>query len=154
MSEKLTQSELFQMFGGEIPMEAVTLIFDSPGDMTIGELREKLKAMAEARKPKLVGEMVEIVAKSIMVAGQKREAEKLAQTHPHLTSIPTSWDDLYPENKAELLAVARSAIEGMRNPTSAMVAASVNNGDYGDPDEFHPALSTIGYQAMIDEALK
>lgn len=93
MSEKLTQSELFQMFGGEIPMEAVTLIFDGPGDMTIGECREKLKAMAEARKPKPAGEMVERVA----------EAIRATQAMPHTKE-----------------QVARAAIEAMREPTETM----------------------------------
>lgn len=56
MSErKITHGELLDLFAGEIPMEAMAFIFEeAPSDMTIAEVRARLKQMAEERNaPKL-----------------------------------------------------------------------------------------------------
>lgn len=48
---KLTQDELGKMFGDTIPIEAVNLIFvEAPDTMTMGQMREKLRAMATPHK--------------------------------------------------------------------------------------------------------
>lgn len=44
--EKLTQDELAALFGDTIPIEAVNLIWSSPPEMTVGQIREKLAQMA------------------------------------------------------------------------------------------------------------
>jgi hypothetical protein len=44
---KLTQSEFAEIFGKTIPMEAIDLVFNGPADMTIGEVRKKLRSMGK-----------------------------------------------------------------------------------------------------------
>lgn len=48
--EKLTQAEFAEIFGATIPMEAIDLLWNGPADMTIGELRQKLRSMGRAHK--------------------------------------------------------------------------------------------------------
>jgi hypothetical protein len=48
--ERITQEWLIEHFGSTMPIEAVNLVFDSPGEMTIAELRDELRAMARKRK--------------------------------------------------------------------------------------------------------
>lgn len=38
------------MFGDKLPMEAVALLWDGPGDKTIGQLRAELRALAARMK--------------------------------------------------------------------------------------------------------
>src|SRR5690242_13121174 len=47
MSEApITKSELASLFGDRLPMEAVGLLWEMPGEMTIGELRAELRKIA------------------------------------------------------------------------------------------------------------
>lgn len=46
----ISQAEMVEMFGETMPIEAVRLLFESPGSRTIGELRAKLREIARARK--------------------------------------------------------------------------------------------------------
>ena len=48
-SHKITLEEFMELFGGEIPNEAWDLVFNGPGDMTVGEARERLQQMARDR---------------------------------------------------------------------------------------------------------
>jgi len=47
----ITQTELRKLFGDEIPIEAMNLIFNSPDTMTVGEVRTKLRKIAESSRP-------------------------------------------------------------------------------------------------------
>jgi hypothetical protein len=51
MTDKITQNELFDMFGDFIPMEAVQILFNSPKADTIDEVRAKVLALAAKSKP-------------------------------------------------------------------------------------------------------
>lgn len=46
----ILQEELVEMFGDSMPMEAVTLLFGSPPEMTVGEIRATLRKIARERK--------------------------------------------------------------------------------------------------------
>lgn len=63
-----------------------------------------------------------------------------------------SWND--EEERQYWAWKARSVILSMRSPTRDMIDRAINNGDYNDGGTYLPALSEIGWQAMIDEALK
>lgn len=57
-SGKITQAEMIEMFGTQMPVEAVNLLFYSPGEMTLGEMRAKLRGIAaERRKHPVLGRM-------------------------------------------------------------------------------------------------
>lgn len=45
-TKKYDVAELTRLFGDTMPVEAVNLLFDSPGDMTLGQVREKIMEMA------------------------------------------------------------------------------------------------------------
>ena len=48
MPKKMTMEEIAEMFGGEIPMEAIQFIFvTAPPDMTLREVRNEIEEMAE-----------------------------------------------------------------------------------------------------------
>lgn len=48
---RITRAEIVEMFGETMPIEAVNLLWDSPGEMTIGEMRAKLREIASTRTP-------------------------------------------------------------------------------------------------------
>lgn len=50
--QKLTLEEVTAMFGGEIPIEAESLVWTADGSTTIGELRSQLQEMAQAARAK------------------------------------------------------------------------------------------------------
>lgn len=52
--EPLTQKEIQEIFGDEIPIEAVELLFSAPGDMKVAELREKMNEIAVRHKQQLM----------------------------------------------------------------------------------------------------
>lgn len=43
---KYSQGELLRLFGDRMPVEVVNLLFDAPGDMTLGQIRERIAEMA------------------------------------------------------------------------------------------------------------
>lgn len=45
--EPISPDDLFDMFDGEIPMEVVSLIFDSPKGWTIGRIRAETRRIAD-----------------------------------------------------------------------------------------------------------
>lgn len=47
---RITQAEMMEMFGERIPIEAVNLLWDSPGDWTIKQVRERLRVIAAEKK--------------------------------------------------------------------------------------------------------
>jgi hypothetical protein len=47
----ITRDEMRTMFGDTIPMEAVSLLWDSPGEMTVGQIRARLREIAATPKP-------------------------------------------------------------------------------------------------------
>jgi hypothetical protein len=51
---RLTQIELETLFGEKIPIEAMHVIFNSPDDWTIGQVREKLKEIAKEKSMQYV----------------------------------------------------------------------------------------------------
>lgn len=44
---KISQDELWEMFGDSIPMEAISIVWAGPDDKTIGQCRAELRALAE-----------------------------------------------------------------------------------------------------------
>lgn len=46
---RITQAEMVALFGETMPIEAVTLLWDSPGTKTIGEIRAELRELARRR---------------------------------------------------------------------------------------------------------
>jgi hypothetical protein len=42
---KISQNEIWSLFGDQIPMEVIALLWDSPPDKTIGQMREELRAL-------------------------------------------------------------------------------------------------------------
>lgn len=51
----ITQDEMFAMFDEKIPIEAFNLIWNSPRDMTIGQIRARLREIAmETNEPTLL----------------------------------------------------------------------------------------------------
>jgi hypothetical protein len=48
-TDKITQDEMVKMFGDAMPIEAVNLIWQSPGTKTVGEVRAELRRIAEKR---------------------------------------------------------------------------------------------------------
>ena len=48
-SHKITLEEFAGIFGDEAPMEAYALLLSAPGKMTVGEVRDRLRQMADAR---------------------------------------------------------------------------------------------------------
>lgn len=49
-NQKFTREEFAELFGEEVPIEAVDLVWNSSPEATIGEIREQLRAMGLARK--------------------------------------------------------------------------------------------------------
>lgn len=49
-TDPITPDEIFAMFGNTLPMEAVALMWDGPDEMTVGELRAKLREIAAQKK--------------------------------------------------------------------------------------------------------
>lgn len=47
----ITSDEMVELFGERMPIEAVMLLWGSPDEMTIGQLRAKLRQIARERKP-------------------------------------------------------------------------------------------------------
>lgn len=45
----ITQDEMIAMFGERMPIEAVNLVWESPGEMTLREIRQALREMAAQR---------------------------------------------------------------------------------------------------------
>lgn len=50
---KFTQEELIGLFGDEIPIEVVNIIWNAPEGKTIGQIRSEVREFAEQNKPKL-----------------------------------------------------------------------------------------------------
>lgn len=48
-TDKITKEEMMKMFGETMPIEAVNLIWNSPGTKTIGAVRAELRHIAEKR---------------------------------------------------------------------------------------------------------
>lgn len=46
--DKITLEELMDLFGGQLPIEAAAIVFSSPPDKTVGEVRAEITAMAKA----------------------------------------------------------------------------------------------------------
>lgn len=51
MSEnKITREEMIDWFGDDAPIEAINLVWNAPGDMTLGEIRTELRKMGEQHR--------------------------------------------------------------------------------------------------------
>lgn len=62
---RITREEMVAMFGNTLPIEAVKLVWVSPGGRTIGELRDELRRIAASQKDEPPAELVEIAAGAI-----------------------------------------------------------------------------------------
>lgn len=68
----INQKEMVEMFGEEIPIEAASLLFASPDDMTIGEVRRQLRDIAKRNKQipilaLITAEAVEALDKELII---------------------------------------------------------------------------------------
>jgi len=84
-TDKISQEEMVKMFGETMPIEAVNLIWDSPGTMTLGEVRAELRKIAEHLKLEKQGQRMtrdEIAA----YAKGLRDADEM---------IGALWSDLF-----------------------------------------------------------
>lgn len=46
----ITQEEMIELFGSEMPMEAVRLVYEAPDDWTCRDVRMRLREIAEERQ--------------------------------------------------------------------------------------------------------
>lgn len=105
-----------------------------------------------------MSEYVERVARSLMNVRARRPADPNGKHFPVL-AMDRDFDDLPLDStqgtaddeitQEAVLLLARAAIEAMREPTEAMLAAT--NREWDGRMSFR---STGAWQAMIDEALK
>lgn len=56
---KITQDELRELFGETIPIEVISLLWSSPPEMAIGEVREKVREMAGPLDVRMARQIVE-----------------------------------------------------------------------------------------------
>lgn len=60
MSEApITQAEMIELFGETMPIEAVKLAWEAPSEMTLGEIRAKLRQMAPKHKEHQMSDIVD-----------------------------------------------------------------------------------------------
>lgn len=144
----ITQKGMIEMFGESMPIEAVNLVFDAPPEMTCGELRRQLRAMAASR-PKAPTSMIERMARAMDAAlVENTDNDTLA------------WD----LTLGQLTEVVHAVLAAMREPTPGMVEAgialaeevedwitdSVDTFRVGAPSDMPRPV----WQAMIDAAAK
>jgi len=71
----ITRDELVEMFGEDMPIEAVNLLRNTPGCMTIGEVRVELRKMAmQQLQGSGAGQMSDLVER---LRGYRREPPQL-----------------------------------------------------------------------------
>ena len=46
---RITREEMVEMFGSEMPIEAIQLMWNAPPEMTLGEIRSRLRLLAAER---------------------------------------------------------------------------------------------------------
>ncbi len=74
----ITQAEIVELFGSEMPIEAVNLLWDAPGNWTVGQIRDELRRIAaRTPTPSLIEEgareLLATITDNPMVATQLRE---------------------------------------------------------------------------------
>lgn len=105
-AEKITQAELAERFpNGEIPMWAVEILFGSPPEWTVGQVREKLEAEFRSRE------------------GRMKEPGQMAweACFDHIGSRPWPWQEV-PRREREMWAAVESAICADERERCAKVA--------------------------------
>lgn len=72
MSDRIPQAECIDLFGETMPIEAASLMFTCPDEMTVAELRAKMREMAAEWKakqpPGMTDAEIEAAARSMCVA--------------------------------------------------------------------------------------
>lgn len=102
-TDPITQDEVYQLFGEELPMEAVQLLWNGSDETTVGELRAKLRDLARRR---VIDAKTEAVARAICEAdGRDPNADWRAQGNVFLTV-----HDPHPELWRRYLKHAAAAI--------------------------------------------
>lgn len=135
MSEnKITREEMIGWFGSEMPIEAVNLVWNSPGEKTLGQIREELRAMGERHKARKKPELIEHVAQAMW---QQRRRIAWGAT----INLPT-WEEDTDALRDSVRSEARAAIEAMRELPSEP-GPRYSAGEY----------SRRSHEAMIDDAL-
>jgi len=77
----ITRDELVEMFGGDMPIEAVNLLRNTPGCMTIGEVRVELRKMAmQQLQGSGAGQVKEVVV-TIIAQGDNENTPEEAVHH-------------------------------------------------------------------------
>ncbi len=90
--QPITQAEMMELFGATMPIEAVTLIWESPPEMTIGEVRAKLRTMGAAHKRHR--------------AAADALAERLKGLKGYFTDPSTDWPWVFYDASRIMLAAA------------------------------------------------
>lgn len=96
--ERITQQELDSLFGDEIPMEAVQLLFSAPDDMPIPVLREKLTELA--RKMNSLPNEIELVYSYLLarfIAAVRAGDTPLAN---EISAATATYQKLWPDDTA------------------------------------------------------
>lgn len=66
MSEdKITREEMIALFGEEMPMEAVKLVWEAPDGWTLGQIRTELRRIAGKRTTGMSEELIEAMARGV-----------------------------------------------------------------------------------------
>lgn len=129
-SHKITLKEFIEIFGGEIPIEAYDLVFNGPGDMTVGETRERLQQMARAAAPahrsdpmtdKLHEAIAEQISEGLGATLRKFcDSPEAKQARHYLHAMPKSdWNTLIGMLSEESAGAARAALAAAPQPAPA-----------------------------------
>lgn len=105
--QKFTQGEMVELFGEEMPIEAAELVFGSAGnDMTIGEVRAKVRQMAAT----------------------KSYAARLAEAHyaeTHDLRVERPWSECHPAYREQKIGAMVRALDAVPQPPVQQTPATL-----------------------------
>lgn len=146
-AEKITQSEIVELFGDEMPIEAANLLFNAPDYMTIGEVREKIRALAkEWNTPD---------------RRYHAQAERLQREMLHNTSGLTERDlisqallEAHNAGRAEMREEAAGWLEVRCMQAISSYNAIVNGGDQSTAATYHAEGHALAEAATAIRSIK
>ncbi|MCK9549159.1 hypothetical protein [Aquamicrobium sp.] len=96
--DKMTQQDLASIFGEEIPMEAVQLLFSAPDHMPVPVLREKLNDLA--RKYKRAPNEIEVVYGYLLNRYIKAVRDGDKELSEEIFAATRTYQKIWPEDTA------------------------------------------------------
>lgn len=174
-AEKITQAEIVELFGDEMPIEAANLLFNAPDDMTIDEVREKIRALAKdwntperrcrAQAERLQRDMLhntsglterDLISKALLEAHKAGRAERLTKAatlacHIEGGCIREKDDGTCNEQGQCSVVLAYEAGRSEGYEIGFMNSGEGWNGEY--PFEGRDAKADAHWAARRDEAL-